>query len=58
MTWLESHWTTVLAALAGIHAAASAICALTPTPRDDAWLAKYYRWLERAALLIGRAKER
>lgn len=41
-----------------IHAACSAICALTPTPKDDAFVRKVYRLIEIGGLLIGRAKER
>lgn len=41
-----------------IHAACSAICALTPTPKDDAIVAKAYRLIEIGGLLIGRAKQR
>ena len=41
-----------------IHAAASAICALTPTPKDDEVLRKAYKVLEFLALNIGRAKQR
>jgi hypothetical protein len=40
-----------------IHFAASAICALTPTTRDDAILAKIYKVLEFLALNVGKAKE-
>ena len=36
---------------------ASAICALTPTPRDDAFVANIYKVLEMLALNIGKAKE-
>jgi len=35
----------------------SAICALTPTPKDDAIIAKVYKLLELFAFNIGKAKE-
>ena len=36
---------------------ASIITALTPTPKDDAWVGKAYRALEWCALVVGKAKE-
>ena len=47
----------VEAALA-IHAAASVIVALTPTPKDDAVIAKLYKVIETIALVIGKAKQK
>jgi len=41
-----------------IHAAASAIVALTPTPSDDKIVGKLYKVIETLALVIGRAKQR
>ena len=41
-----------------IHAAASAICALTPTPSDDKLVGKLYKIIEIAGLVVGRAKMR
>ncbi len=41
-----------------IHAAASIICALTPTRKDDNILGVIYKVLEILALNIGRAKQR
>ena len=41
-----------------IHAAASAIVALTPTPADDKLVGKLYKLIAIAALVIGRAKQR
>jgi hypothetical protein len=41
-----------------IHAAASAIVALTPTPADDKLVGKLYKLIEMVALVVGRAKER
>jgi len=39
-----------------IIAIASMVCALTPTPKDDAILGKIYKILELLALNIGKAK--
>ena len=54
MDHLNQYFEVVLA----IHAAASAICALTPTPKDDAILGKLYKVIETLALVVGRAKQR
>ena len=37
---------------------ASLICALTPTPKDDAIVGKIYRILDWCALNVGKAKEK
>lgn len=52
------HLNQYLEAALAIHAAASAICALTPTPKDDAILGKFYKVIETLALVVGRAKQR
>jgi len=36
---------------------ASIIAALTPTPKDDVWMAKVYRFIDILAINIGRAKQ-
>lgn len=41
-----------------VHAAASVITALTPTPRDDNFLRKAYKVIEVLALVVGKAKQR
>lgn len=41
-----------------IHAACSAICALTPTPKDDKLVRKLYKLIEIGGLVVGRAKQR
>jgi len=41
-----------------IHAAASVITALTPTPRDDNFLRKAYKVIEVLALVVGKTKQR
>lgn len=40
-----------------VIAVASIIAALTPTPKDDAWIAKLYRVIDILALNIGKAKQ-
>ena len=54
MTKLNEYLEVALA----IHAAASIICAITPTRKDDDILGKIYKVLEFLALNIGRAKQR
>ena len=41
-----------------IHAAASAITALTPTPKDDSFVRKRDRIIELLALVTSRTKQR
>jgi hypothetical protein len=36
---------------------ASIIAALTPTPKDDVWIAKVYRFIDILAINIGKAKQ-
>ena len=37
---------------------ASLIAASTPTPKDDAWIGKLYKFVDLLALNIGKAKEK
>lgn len=41
-----------------IHAAASIVVSLTPTPSDDKFVGKLYKVIETLALVIGKAKQR
>jgi len=41
-----------------VHAAASAITALTPTPKDDTVVRKVYKVIELLALVTKRTKQR
>jgi len=47
----------LVAILGSIVACASAIAALTPTPKDDAWVAKVYKIVDWLALNVGKAKQ-
>ncbi|MEL0015177.1 MAG: hypothetical protein VW715_08180 [Rhodospirillales bacterium] len=40
-----------------VVAVASIVAALTPTPKDDVWLAKVYRFVDILAINIGKAKQ-
>lgn len=46
-----------LGIITGIVCGASILCALTPTPKDDAMIGKLYKILELMALNIGKAKQ-
>ena len=35
----------------------SVIASLTPTPKDDEWVAKWYKIIDLLAVNVGRAKE-
>ena len=37
---------------------ASLVAASTPTPKDDAWIGKLYKFVDVLALNIGKAKEK
>jgi Na+-transporting NADH:ubiquinone oxidoreductase subunit NqrC len=49
--------TNLVSVVTGIVCAASIICSLTPTPKDDALIARLYKILEVAALNIYKAKQ-
>ena len=51
MSWLLNHWGELVAAAGALVAAASFITRLTPTPKDDAALAKIQQTLARLSAL-------
>ncbi len=42
----------IVAALFAVHAAAVIVVNLTPTPKDDAYVAKFYRFIEILAGIV------
>ena len=48
----------IIGVLTAIVAAASAICAITPTPKDDSIVRKAYVIVEWLALNVGKAKDK
>jgi hypothetical protein len=58
MEWIINNWANIAFAITSVVTAASAIAALTPTPKDDAIISKIYKFLiEIPALNIGKAKQ-
>ena len=56
--FITENWEDVLTLLAAMHAWAVAIVNLTPTPKDDEFLAKVYRVVEvLAGLFTKRTKD-
>jgi len=49
--------TSLIGIVTGVVCAASIICSLTPTPKDDALIGRLYKIIEVAALNIGKAKD-
>lgn len=58
MNWILENWAGILTAITSVIAAASAIAALTPTPKDDSFLAKVKGLVNFLALNIGFAKNK
>jgi hypothetical protein len=56
MNWLIENFTQIMAALSSIIAAASAIAALTPSPKDDSLVARIRQLVDILALNIGHAR--
>jgi len=57
INYILENSTGLIGIATAIVTAASAIAALTPTPRDDTWVGKAYRIVDWLALNIGRAKD-
>lgn len=58
MSWLVENWGNILTALSAVIAAAAAVTALTPTPKDDTIVRKARKVLDVLALNVGKAKNR
>ena len=57
INWIITNAGTLIGVASSVVAAASAIAALTPTPKDDTWVAKLYKVVDWLALNVGKAKE-
>jgi hypothetical protein len=57
LNWIITNASSIIGVATAIVTAASAIAALTPTPKDDTWVAKIYKVVDWLALNVGKAKE-
>ncbi len=58
INWIVSHMGEIISILTGAVTVASAIAALTPTPKDDTFVSKAYKVVDWLALNVGKAKEK
>jgi len=58
MEYIRENWESIAAIISGIIATASAIAAMTPTPKDDGIIKKVYKLVDLLALNVGKAKEK
>ena len=58
LLWLSAHSEQIIHGLTAIVTGASALAALTPTPKDDSFLGKIYKIIDWLALNIGHAKDK
>jgi hypothetical protein len=58
MQYVQENWELILGILTAAVALASAVAAITPTPKDDGIVKKLYKILDLLALNVGKAKEK
>ena len=58
MEYLRENWESIMAIISGVIATASAIAAMTPTPKDDGIIKKVYKLVDLLALNVGKAKDK
>ena len=47
----------IISVVTTIVTVASIVAAVTPTPKDDEWIAKLYKFVDLLAINIGKAKQ-
>ena len=58
MEYIRENWESIVAIISGVIATASAVAALTPTPKDDGIVKKLYKLVDLLALNVGKAKQK
>lgn len=57
MSWILEHLNEIIGILTGVVTVASAIAALTPTPKDDTAVGIAYKVVDFLAINVGKAKD-
>ena len=58
LSWISANIETVIAIVTAVVTLASLVASVTPTPKDNAVIAKLYKVIDLLALNIGHAKEK
>jgi hypothetical protein len=58
ITWFIQHQDQLISGLTAVISGASALAALTPTPKDDSFIGKLYKIIDWCALNVGKAKDK
>jgi hypothetical protein len=58
MEFIKENWEGIVAILTSTIAIASAVAAMTPTPKDDGIVKKVYKIVDLLALNFGKAKDK
>ena len=58
MEFIKENWEQIGIILTSVVAIASAVSAMTPTPKDDGIVKKLYKIVDLLALNVGKAKDK
>jgi hypothetical protein len=58
MQYVQENWEAIVGILTAAVALASAVAAMTPTPKDDGIVKKLYKLIDLLAFNVGKAKEK
>lgn len=58
ISYIVTNSDSILGVVTAVVAVASAVAAMTPTPKDDTWVAKIYKAVDWLALNVGKAKDK
>lgn len=58
ISYIVTNSDSILGVVTAVVAVASAVAAMTPTPKDDTWVTKIYKAVDWLALNVGKAKDK